>query len=335
MMSIKARPFEGGARLATLFGTASVLALANAVDAFAQGEVVAQAEEIPETVLITGSLIRGTAAVGVPVTNLTPQDFAQTGALNTADLFRAFPAANVMPAGVATNSGATIERGVKVNIRGLDTGTATRSLLDGRRHPLPGPRQRPMHHRSLDHSGALPGPHRRPGGWRIGDLRLGRHLRRDQHHLEAQHGRRDHAGALDGRRRRQEPLPRVRGLGPHVGRRSGDAELRVVQRLAHGGEFPLPVRHRFQALGFRRQAPARIVHTGDSFDRPGAAARRRPHRNGRQYGQRLHELLRHSRSAPDRTGIPAPAASARLGLPPLPPWTGRISTTRAIRAPMG
>src|SRR6185503_20199418 len=121
-------------------GTASALTLGNAMDAFAQGEMVAQAEEIPETVLITGSLIRGTAAVGVPVTNLSPQDFAQTGALNTADLFRAFPAANVMPAGVATNSGATIERGVKVNIRGLDTGTATRSLLmvDGIRFPAQG-----------------------------------------------------------------------------------------------------------------------------------------------------------------------------------------------------
>ena len=76
MTSIKSRLNEGGARLATLFGTASVLALANAMDAFAQGEMVAQAEEIPETVLITGSLIRGTAAVGVPVTNLSPQDFA-------------------------------------------------------------------------------------------------------------------------------------------------------------------------------------------------------------------------------------------------------------------
>jgi iron complex outermembrane receptor protein len=130
----------GGARLATLLGTASVLTLTNAMDAFAQGEMVAQAEEIPETVLITGSLIRGTAAVGVPVTNLSPQDFAMTGALNTADLFRSFPAANVMPAGVATNSGATIERGVKVNIRGLDTGTATRSLLmvDGIRFPAQG-----------------------------------------------------------------------------------------------------------------------------------------------------------------------------------------------------
>jgi iron complex outermembrane receptor protein len=101
------------------------------------GEVVAQAEEVPETILITGSLIRGTAAVGVPVTNLNPQDFAMTGALTTADLFRSFPAANVGPGPIATQSGANIERGVKVNLRGLDTGSATRSLMmiDGMRFP--------------------------------------------------------------------------------------------------------------------------------------------------------------------------------------------------------
>jgi len=51
------------------------------------------ADSIPETVLITGSLIRGTAAVGVPVTSLAPQDFATTGALSSADLFRSVPAA--------------------------------------------------------------------------------------------------------------------------------------------------------------------------------------------------------------------------------------------------
>src|SRR5512145_1775149 len=118
----------GGTKLAAFLGSASLLTMSSAMPALA-AEMVAQAEDIPETVLITGSLIRGTAAVGVPVTNLNPQDFAMTGALNTADLFRSFPAANVMPAGVATNSGATIERAVKVNIRGLDTGTATRSLL--------------------------------------------------------------------------------------------------------------------------------------------------------------------------------------------------------------
>src|SRR5688500_2179053 len=125
-----------GSRLAALLGSASLMSMASANSAVA-GEVVAQADEIPETVLITGSLIRGTTAVGVPVTNLSPQDFAQTGALTTADLFRSFPAANVAPGPVATMSGANIERGTKVNLRGLDTGNATRSLMmiDGMRFP--------------------------------------------------------------------------------------------------------------------------------------------------------------------------------------------------------
>ncbi len=110
----------------------------------AQAQQVAQAQtaqgapaEVPEQVLITGSLIHGAAAVGVPVTNLSPQDFAQTGALTTADLFRSVPAANVSPGPVAVQSGANIERATRVNIRGLDTGNATRSLLmvDGVRVP--------------------------------------------------------------------------------------------------------------------------------------------------------------------------------------------------------
>lgn len=93
--------------------------------------------EVPEQVLVTGSLIRGTAAVGVPVTNLGPQDFTQTGALNTADLFRTIPAANVSPGPVAIQSGANIERATRVNLRGLDTGNAPRTLLliDGHRFP--------------------------------------------------------------------------------------------------------------------------------------------------------------------------------------------------------
>jgi len=54
-------------------------------------------QEIDETVLITGSLIRGTQSVGVPVTNLSPQDFAQTGALTASDLFRTLPQAGAAP----------------------------------------------------------------------------------------------------------------------------------------------------------------------------------------------------------------------------------------------
>ena len=125
-------------KLAALMGSASLLTLASALSAQAQQVAqvqMAQAEEVPEQVLITGSLIRGTAAVGVPVTNLGPQDFAQTGALTTADLFRNVPSANVSPGPVATNSGANIDRGTRVNIRGLDNNTGVRTLLmiDGMR----------------------------------------------------------------------------------------------------------------------------------------------------------------------------------------------------------
>jgi outer membrane receptor protein involved in Fe transport len=131
------------AKLAVLLGTASLFTMAQAISAqaqqVAQGQT-AQAEEVPENVLITGSLIRGAAAVGVPVTNLNPQDFAMTGAVTTAELFRTVPAANVAPGPVATMSGANIERATRVNIRGLDTGDATRSLLmvDGLRVPAQG-----------------------------------------------------------------------------------------------------------------------------------------------------------------------------------------------------
>src|SRR5262249_23306853 len=133
-----------GAQLATLLGSASLLTIASAVaweDRVLAGEVMAQAEaipeEIPENVLITGSLIRGTVAVGVPVVNLSPMDFAQTAALTTADLFRNVPAANVDTGETGASSGARAERGAKVNLRGLDTGTAVRSLLmiDGMRFP--------------------------------------------------------------------------------------------------------------------------------------------------------------------------------------------------------
>src|SRR5262245_22453577 len=127
-----------GARVSSLLGTASLLTLAQTHGVLG-GEVVAQAEDIPETVLITGSLIRGTAAVGVPVLNLSPQDFAMTGTLTASDLFRSIPQFNVNPGPVATQA-ANVERGIRVNLRQLDTGSAPRSLLmvDGMRYPPQG-----------------------------------------------------------------------------------------------------------------------------------------------------------------------------------------------------
>src|SRR6185503_16152369 len=108
-------------RLATLLGTASLLTMAGTTSGHAQSQTAIESDEIPEVVLITGSLIRNTEAVGAPVTNFRPQEFTTTGALTTADLFRTFPAAFVQPGAVATNVGANIERGIRVSLRNLDT----------------------------------------------------------------------------------------------------------------------------------------------------------------------------------------------------------------------
>ncbi|MDE2477140.1 MAG: TonB-dependent receptor plug domain-containing protein [Alphaproteobacteria bacterium] len=148
------------ARFATLMGSASLLALTNALTAnaqqaaqavqvspqqFAQAQVAQAAPEqtaqaapeaVPEQVLVTGSLIHGTAAVGVPVTNLGVQDFTQTGAVTIADLFRTVPVANVAPGPSSTNSGGHQERETRVNIRGLDqTGPRSLLMVDGVRFP--------------------------------------------------------------------------------------------------------------------------------------------------------------------------------------------------------
>ncbi|MGH7487292.1 MAG: TonB-dependent receptor plug domain-containing protein, partial [bacterium] len=85
--------------------------------------------DVPETVLITGSLIRGAPAVGVPVTSLRTVDFAETGALTTAELFKTIPAALVAPIAGGQVGPNNIERSGRVNLRGIDTGSAPRGLL--------------------------------------------------------------------------------------------------------------------------------------------------------------------------------------------------------------
>ncbi|HEX3485888.1 MAG TPA: TonB-dependent receptor plug domain-containing protein, partial [Micropepsaceae bacterium] len=133
-------------KLATLMGSASLLTLTNVLAAQAQQVAQAQTaqaqtaqampEAVPEQVLITGSLIHGTAAVGVPVTNLGTQDFTQTGNVTIGDLFRTVPQANVAPGPSAVNSGGHQERETRVNIRGLDqTGPRTLLMIDGVHFP--------------------------------------------------------------------------------------------------------------------------------------------------------------------------------------------------------
>jgi len=131
-------------RLTAWFGSASLAAIAAASPAWAQtapGQpaAVAAPETLPEQVLVTGSLIHGAAAVGVPVTSLSTQDFKQTGALTTADLFKTIPAAQVSAFASSTDAGSQIERGQSVNLRGLSTkGARTLMLVDGYRYPPQG-----------------------------------------------------------------------------------------------------------------------------------------------------------------------------------------------------
>src|SRR6267154_1755505 len=93
-------------RSVLLLGTTSFIVVAGAAGARAQDAapapakpvLVAQAaapgvqtaqasapptEQVPEQVLVTGSLIRGAVAVGVPVTSFSANDFATAGAFQT------------------------------------------------------------------------------------------------------------------------------------------------------------------------------------------------------------------------------------------------------------
>src|SRR5690349_25009422 len=93
-------------RLAKLFGTASIVAMATS-SAWSQGQMVAQNEEIPETVLITGSLIQGAVSVGVPVSSLRTLDFVETGQLSLTDVLKSVPALDIDAEASPTYGGGT------------------------------------------------------------------------------------------------------------------------------------------------------------------------------------------------------------------------------------
>ena len=127
-------------KLATLLGTASLLTMANAMAA--QAQQVAQAQmaqagpaEVPEQVLITGSLIHGAVAVGVPVTNLSPAGFRPDRRPDHRRPVQNDSGRQRVPGPVAVQSGANIERATRVNLRQLDTGNRHPFAADGRRHP--------------------------------------------------------------------------------------------------------------------------------------------------------------------------------------------------------
>ena len=131
-------------KVAALLGTASVFAIANVLAAQAQQQVAqaqtAQiAEQPPEQVLVTGSLIHGTAVVGVPITTLQDQDFKETGALTVADLLKNVPSVTILASVNVVNTGGNVGGGQTTsihNIGGDTTGPKTLLLVDGARVPF-------------------------------------------------------------------------------------------------------------------------------------------------------------------------------------------------------
>src|ERR1017187_103650 len=127
-------------RGAALLGSASFVVLMSAQPVWAQAasDQTAQAtqEVIPEQVLVTGSLIRGTVAVGVPVTSLANEDYKEIGALNIQDLLNTIPALESSPPDPAAAS--TVYPFINgINIQHLNgTGQRSLMLINGMRPPL-------------------------------------------------------------------------------------------------------------------------------------------------------------------------------------------------------
>lgn len=124
--------------IAFLLGSASLLALAGTGVSRAQGVATAQTaaapEMVPEQVLITGSLIHGAEAVGVPVVGLSQQDFSNTGQITIDALLAKQPAITINQLEQASTNG-NITRNTALTLHQLG-GTRNLLLVDGMRVPL-------------------------------------------------------------------------------------------------------------------------------------------------------------------------------------------------------
>ncbi len=88
-----------------------------------------------DEVVVTGTLIRGTQAVGGTVTSVGPADFPQVGANSVTDILRLNPALNIIPslAIQAANQNFVHLAGIQIHELGQ---LRTLLLIDGMRYPL-------------------------------------------------------------------------------------------------------------------------------------------------------------------------------------------------------
>src|SRR5678815_4650112 len=128
----RARLFAGAGSL-VLLGLTATPALAQTAPA--------PADEAVEEVVVTGSRIRGVAAVGSNVISLGRDEVIATGAPTTADLLKKVPQILGLGASetatAAQNGAANVTRGVGINLRGIGS-NATLLLWNGRRFPVAG-----------------------------------------------------------------------------------------------------------------------------------------------------------------------------------------------------
>jgi iron complex outermembrane receptor protein len=118
-------------RLSAWLGSVSLGVLGTTA---ALGAVAATAVTPVEEVLITGSLIHGAPAVGVPVTSISSEDMRLTGALTVGDLMRTVPAFTILTSTSAAAPGAAGERGTNVDLHNLK-GERALLTINGMRYP--------------------------------------------------------------------------------------------------------------------------------------------------------------------------------------------------------
>jgi len=116
--------------VAALLGSASFVALGS-------GAAQAQVAEV----LITGSLIAGTQAVGVPITAVGEEQFLEQGAVTVADMLLSVPSVSVDASLTSLRGGGSTGYGQNVAIHGFEGSggdAITLMLINGRRWPIQG-----------------------------------------------------------------------------------------------------------------------------------------------------------------------------------------------------
>jgi iron complex outermembrane recepter protein len=107
--------------------------------AVAPAQTAQAIQQLPESVLVTGSLIHGAPAIGVPVTSFSNDDFKQTGALTIGNLLGTVAAVYELTQNDVTAGGGFLARGQDVNIRNLTLhGPRQLLLIDGIQFPQQG-----------------------------------------------------------------------------------------------------------------------------------------------------------------------------------------------------